>query len=406
MMKKSIGLIGSLLVLILTSCIQDDIIELDASSTTILISKEKDAVIDPGGSLRVRASYIEANREFKEAVFEWTSENPSIATINPQGVVTAMSKGTTNVYAQAYGFSSKRENIQVVEDTSAAYKVTIQSPKSAVLLSETISLTVEAQNINNNPAILRTVSWKSLTPEIATINETTGEITPLATGNAIFQATVDGVLSNLLTISVGNDSNAIASIDISGNGNTMMTNETKELQAVIKNFNGDILTGTVTWTSSNPSIATVDPQGVVRSISEGEVVITASYSGVTSTYAIEVMDLNSQLRTGTLSTLTYSTNGTFSLELTPDNELKLNFINFDQPDALRLPGVIVYLANSDNAGNAKTNGLRIGRVPQVSGNFTMNVPSNDPVGDYTKFSRVLIMCEPFTISMGSGPFDN
>lgn len=405
-MKKNIHIIGFLLALVFTSCIQDDIIELDANSTTIKIIKEKDRVLDPGGNLQVNATYTEANRVFEKAVFKWVSEDPSIATIDPQGLVTAISQGTTSIYAEAYGFSSAKSSIQVVEDTSAAHSAIISTPRNSLLVTETALLSIEAQNINGHSTTAGNVSWESLTPEIATINQTTGQITPVAPGNAIFQATADGVVSNRLTVSIGNDANAVATVEIFGNSTTLMSNESLTLRAEIKNFNGDLLTGQVIWSSSNDAVATINSMGLVNSLSEGTVVFTATYQGISDTYEIEVMDLSSQFRRGTLRRLTYDTDGTVELELTSDNQLRLNFINFDQPDALRLPGVVVYLANSDNASNAKATGLRINRVPQVSGNFTMMIPSSDPVGDFTKFSRVLIMCEPFTISMATAPFEN
>lgn len=405
-MKKNIHIIGFLLALVFTSCIQDDIIELDANSTTIKIIKEKDRVLDPGGNLQVNATYTEANRVFEKAVFKWVSEDPSIATIDPQGLVTAISQGTTSIYAEAYGFSSAKSSIQVVEDTSAAHSAIISTPRNSLLITETALLSIEAQNINGHSTTAGNVSWESLTPEIATINQTTGQITPVAPGNAIFQATADGVVSNRLTVSIGNDANAVATVEIFGNSTTLMSNESLTLRAEIKNFNGDLLTGQVIWSSSNDAVATINSMGMVNSLSEGTVVLTATYQGISDTYEIDVMDLSSQFRRGTLRRLTYDTDGTVELELTSDNQLRLNFINFDQPDALRLPGVVVYLANSDNASNAKATGLRIGRVPQVSGNFTMMIPSGDPVGDFTKFSRVLIMCEPFTISMATAPFEN
>ncbi len=50
------------------------------------------------------------------------------------------------------------------------------------------------------------------------------------------------------------------------------------------------LTGAAKWTSSNSSVATVDQNGMVRPVSDGEAVITAAAQGRTATVTVQIKD--------------------------------------------------------------------------------------------------------------------
>lgn len=403
-MKKPIILLLAGLLLLFTSCIRDEKVELDPESTTISIEKEVDHAIAPEGQIQVNATYIEANNKFEEAVFEWVTENQSIATVDSKGLVTAKKAGFTTVLAKAYGFSSEKLMIQVVEDTTDVFVAEVIPEKDAILITETTTLSARSENVNGTVTSSTEVTWISLTPDIATIDNT-GLITPITSGDAQFQATVDGIETPIITISIGDDADAVATVKISGSNPTLMENETASLTAEIKTFNGNTLTdGIVVWSSSDESLATVSTNGLVTAHLEGNVTITATFDGLSDSYDIMIMNASSQFRSGTFMTIDYVTEGTFMLELTSDNELKLNFIDFNSPDVNRLPGVVAYLSNTlSDARDAKASGLRIGAVPQTSGNFTMDIDGSlDPASDFTKFSNVFIICEPFTIPYGGG----
>lgn len=390
-------------VLIMSSCVKDDIV---AAEGTILIEKEKDVAIDPGGSIQMSATYYELNEEFTEAKISWKIADESVASVSENGLVTALSKGFTTVYASAYGFESEKLMIQVVDDTTAVFESTIITTNPVLLVSGTTTLNVENVNINGNTTSSSTVIWTSLN-NTASITPG-GVVTALSTGTAQFVATVDGVETPVLEIAIGDDPNAIALVEVVGSTNMVMSNESLTLTANVKNFNGDLLTGqTITWSSSDPSIATVSAAGVVNALTEGDVTITAEVNGISGTFALKIMDALSQTRTAILQTIDYTTEGTAILELTPSNELKLNFINFNAPQALSLPGVVIYLANNiQDARAAKSDGLQVGAVPQTSGNFTMTINSLDPAGDFTKYSHVFLICAPFSVPYGGGELSN
>jgi uncharacterized protein YjdB len=75
----------------------------------------------------------------------------------------------------------------------------------------------------------------------------------------------------------------VASVTVTAGASTVTAFQTLQAQAVAKDASGNVLTGvSITWTSSNPSIATVNGNGLVTGVAPGAVSITATAGSVTS----------------------------------------------------------------------------------------------------------------------------
>ena len=77
----------------------------------------------------------------------------------------------------------------------------------------------------------------------------------------------------------------VTKVDITGE-NTVFEGKTINLKATVSPDNAT--NKTVSWSSSNTSIATVDSNGVVKGVKEGKVTITATCSTKSDTHAVEV----------------------------------------------------------------------------------------------------------------------
>jgi len=71
---------------------------------------------------------------------------------------------------------------------------------------------------------------------------------------------------------------------------TVKLGSTKQLQ-ITKMPSTAIPDGDITWKSSNPNVATVDSNGNVSAIAEGEAIITAKLDGLTASCKVKVVDL-------------------------------------------------------------------------------------------------------------------
>lgn len=71
-----------------------------------------------------------------------------------------------------------------------------------------------------------------------------------------------------------NGTDTIESVEIEADDTTIIAGQTMQLRAVVKPDNA--LNATVTWTSSNPKVATVSETGLVTAITQGSIEITAT----------------------------------------------------------------------------------------------------------------------------------
>jgi len=106
--------------------------------------------------------------------------------------------------------------------------------------------------------------------------------------NAVF-----GGLSNIASgTSAAKAPVSVASVAVSPATGSLLVGNTLTLAASPKDAGGNVLTGRViTWTSSNPAVATVNASGLVAADAAGSATITATSEGVEGTAAITVAGL-------------------------------------------------------------------------------------------------------------------
>ena len=128
------------------------------------------------------------------------------------------------------------------------------------------------------------VTWASATPSVATVSRT-GLASTLAPGSSVITASLGSLSSPAVTLTV--TPAALLSIAISPSNPFLAVGTTEQLTATGVYTDGSRdLTGSVTWTSSEPSVATIDGMGLASGLALGSSVITASLGGITSSPSI------------------------------------------------------------------------------------------------------------------------
>ena len=80
------------------------------------------------------------------------------------------------------------------------------------------------------------------------------------------------------------------SVQVSSTPNQIAVNETAQASAIVKDQNGDPLTGKdINWTSLNQGIATVNPSGLIRGVAPGNATIQGTVDGITGSATITVI---------------------------------------------------------------------------------------------------------------------
>ena len=154
------------------------------------------------------------------------------------------------------------------------------SPASATLtaLEETARLTAEVRDQNGQVMAGATVAWSSSDASVAAV-DASGQVTAAANGAATITATV-GSVSGTAEVTVAQ---VVNSVIVSPVADTLVTfGDTLRLSAEATDANGHAVAAATpfTWASSDTLVARVDDSGLVESLGEGAVVVTATTSDV------------------------------------------------------------------------------------------------------------------------------
>ena len=85
-------------------------------------------------------------------------------------------------------------------------------------------------------------------------------------------------------------------VQVTSTPTQISVNETAQASAIVKDQNGDPLTGkAIVWTSLNQGVATVSTSGVIRGISPGNATIQGTVDGVTGSATVTRVDFTDRL---------------------------------------------------------------------------------------------------------------
>ena len=203
----------------------------------------------------------------------WTSSNTKVTTVSADGVVTAVKEGTAVITATA-------------GNVKATCKITVSK---AVVKVTKVSVTASARNIAAgkkvqlkaavapSKATNKAVTWKSSNTKVATVSSK-GVVTfsKKAGGKKVtITATAKDGSKKYGKITLTCMKGSVKKITLSG-VKTLKAGKTAKVKAKVTTMNGKA-NKTLTWTSSNTKIATVNKTGKVKAVKgkKGTVTITA-----------------------------------------------------------------------------------------------------------------------------------
>lgn len=215
----------------------------------------------------------------------WTTSAPQVATVNGNGVVTAVAAGSATITAASEGKTASA-TVNVVPIAVAS--VAVAPTSGSLTVGATMTLTAITYDASGNALSGRGVVWASSAPGVATVSSS-GVVTGKSAGTATITATSEGKTGSA-TITVSAPAPApVASVVVSPSSGTIVTGATLTLSAATYDAQGNRLSGrSVVWTSSAPQVATVSGSGVVTGVSPGTATITATSEGKSGSASITV----------------------------------------------------------------------------------------------------------------------
>jgi uncharacterized protein YjdB len=224
-------------------------IQLDSDTLTLDVGQEKQL------NIQIFPSNIEAD-------IQWQSSVESVATVSSDGLVTALSAGTTSIIAKTVdGNFTATCSVTV---WNAVTSVTLSESKLALNKGVSQSLTVSILPENASQQI----TWKSSNESVASVDQN-GMVTAVGNGTAVITATSYNGLSATCQITV---SASVLGVKLNISSQTIAVGEEFTLTATLNPVDATI--NTVSWTSSNSAVASVSGSGVVIGKKVGTATIT------------------------------------------------------------------------------------------------------------------------------------
>ena len=210
----------------------------------------------------------------------WSSGNPTIAAVDQNGTVTAVAEGTATITAKA-GDKTATCTVTVKKSVVAVESVTLDITSTILNTGETLTLTATVKPDN---ATDKTVTWSSNKTAVATV-DANGKVTAVAEGTAIITAKA-GDKTATCSVMVMKTDIPVEGITLDKYYLELTEGETGTITATVTPDNAT--NKTVTWSSNNPLIASVDQNGTVTGQAEGTTTITAKAGGKTATCTVTV----------------------------------------------------------------------------------------------------------------------
>ncbi len=254
------------------------VVSVTAMPTSISVSPAASYIYE-GATQQLVANVLPSDAVDKSVT--WTSSNPAVATVSTTGLVTAVLQGTCNITATTVNGKTATATINVLHRPVPVESVTISATSLTLNISETATLTA---TVNPSNADDRTVVWTSTNPAIVSVNSE-GVVTALSSGTAVVKASAGGKSASC-KVTVNRPAVPVESITLNRTEAQLVIGAQTQLVATINPANAD--STNVTWTSSNPTVATVDYRGRVTAAAVGQAVVTASCDGKSATCSITV----------------------------------------------------------------------------------------------------------------------
>ena len=294
--------------------------------TGVIVSSNGGTTLRVGGasvSLSVEAVFSDDSSAIVTSnVSSWSSSDNTIATVS-NGIVTPVSAGVATITASyAYEGTIRYGELVITVIYSSEPVLNITGPQTSMAVGQKMTLTATMTPATGS----QTIVWRSMDTSIATV-DSSGVVTAISEGTVKITAAIQG--SSIqgtyeIVVYEEEEDTTTKSIVITG-GPAVAQGQTITLKASVVPLPA---VQTVTWKSSDTTIATVDENGVVTGLESGTVTITATSSEYNVYASLEVKVVsNKVLISGPRSVLV---NETITLRATSPSSDEITWSSLDE----------------------------------------------------------------------------
>ena len=216
----------------------------------------------------------------------WSSDT-LIARVEKDGTVLGVAPGLAKIEARSQG---KRASIAVLitgtaRGTSVATVLTLEPSSVTLLPGESVRISPQALRDNGTPTAVNRVSWKSLNPEVATV-DSAGYVLGVGAGRTIVQAATANRLMATLPVEVITGDFVLTRTKLN-----LGPDDVDTIRVLVPSQGNREARGLVQWRSTDSTVASVTPSGIVRAHNTGQTEIVASGSGQERRVSVSVHPL-------------------------------------------------------------------------------------------------------------------
>lgn len=315
-------------------------VELNYSELSMLVYGQEDLI----------ATITPPNATDKTII--WASSNEAVAVVE-NGKITAKKVGVTEITATSW--NAKSATCIVTVNHIEPNSITLSTTSCTLEIDETKVITAELLPKNVTDTVL---TWTSKDENVVTVNN--GVIKAIGAGSTLIEVETGNKIKKTVTVKV--NPQLATSITLNTTKATLLTNEQQTLVATV--LPAKTTDKSVSWSSSDNSIVSVDINGKITAKSIGTAIITATTkNNLTATCEVTVT-LNvvavSEVSIQP-STLTMHTGETSSLEavITPSNATNKSLV---------WSSSLISVATVDQYGTVTASGIGTAVITATSAN--------------------------------------
>lgn len=257
--------------------------------TRIAISPSSHTLEAIEATVQLRATVRDQrNNVMSGQTITWSSGDEAVATVDGNGLVTAVSDGMAEITARSGSLSA---NAAITVASPVATTITIEpAAHSFEAIGDTLQLAAVVLDQRENAMMDVTVNWSSGDEAVATVDERSGLVTAVDNGMAEITAQAgDAMGTAAITVS---QVAANISIEVDAEATTLTEiGQTLQLMVSVSDANDKpISEPPVKWMSSDEAVVTVDEDGLVEAVGNGMADVMAESGDVSAMVSITVMD--------------------------------------------------------------------------------------------------------------------
>jgi serine/threonine-protein kinase len=256
--------------------------EIGAQALTVTI-QPNGAMLQAGAGLQLQATARDrAGLPLSDAPIVWRSGAPAVVSVSGSGVVTALSEGEAEIVAAADG---ARASITVKVARVPVSLLRINAPSATVQVGDRVPLQAVAFDQAGSVLPARVIRWSSLDPALSSV-DADGTVLALGEGRARICAESEGQTAETSIEIRG----MVGHLEVQPGEGALAVGQVVRLAAMWRSGSGEARPAgsSATWSSSDPTVLRVTPQGELTGFRPGSATIRVAFGGQTRDVSFQV----------------------------------------------------------------------------------------------------------------------